>query len=252
MTSVGKLLADYAAWMLGCGATCARIEKNVARMATAFGVSEDLTIMPRHITVAINGSDGEVPLVFTRKAARCGINFEINTRLSSLSWNAVDHNLSVEAVRDRFEHIISLRQHDAAVVVILAALANASFCRLFGGDPIAMAAVFASTFIGMMLKHLMIKVGVDVRLVFLLCAFVSAVICAGCSLFGWGSTPDTAVATSVLYLIPGVPYINSASDLIAGHYVTFMSRFVDACVLTAALSLGLVAGMTVCGLNYSI
>lgn len=252
MTAVGKLLADYAAWMLGCGATCARIEKNVARMAVAFGVSEELTIMPRHITLGVSGKDGEMPLFFTRKAAPCGINFDINTRLSALSWNVADHHLPVERVRERFDRIITLRRGDAAAVVILAALANASFCRLFGGDAIAMAAVFAATFIGMLLKYMMIKARVDLRLVFLTCAFVSAVICAGCHLFGWGGTPEVAVATSVLYLIPGVPYINSASDLIAGHYVTFMSRFVDACVLTAALSLGLVAGITVCGVNYSI
>ena len=31
-------LSDYAAWLMGCGATCARIEKNIRRMSEAFGM----------------------------------------------------------------------------------------------------------------------------------------------------------------------------------------------------------------------
>ena len=58
------------------------------------------------------------------------------------------------------------------------------------------------------------------------------------------------MATSVLYLIPGVPYINSASDLIDGHYLCSFSRFVDACVLTACLSIGLCAAIAIFGLKY--
>lgn len=53
----------------------------------------------------------------------------------------------------------------------------------------------------------------------------------------------------MLYLIPGVPYINSVSDLLACHYLCAFSRFVDALVLTACLSVGLCAGMYLLGLR---
>ena len=33
-----------------------------------------------------------------------------------------------------------------------------------------------------------------------------------------GSTPDIAIATSILYLVPGIPFLNGFSDMIAGHY----------------------------------
>lgn len=89
----------------------------------------------------------------------------------------------------------------------------------------------------------------DIRLVFLCCAFFSAAICAGAHIFEWGSTPEIALGTSVLYLIPGVPYINSVSDLLACHYLCAFSRFVDALVLTACLSVGLCAGMYLLGLR---
>ncbi len=69
-------------------------------------------------------------------------------------------------------------------------------------------------------------------------------------MFGWGTTPEIALGTSVLYLIPGVPYINAISDIIGRHYLCALSRFMDACVLTCCLSAGLCIGMFILGLNW--
>mgnify|MGYP000821145952 CR=1 FL=1 len=80
-----EFLAEYAAWLLGCGATCIRIEKNTRRMAERFGVEFDISIMPTHVVVSVGGggSGGYVqPCVAMHKVAACGINFNLNARLS--------------------------------------------------------------------------------------------------------------------------------------------------------------------------
>ena len=43
---------------------------------------------------------------------------------------------------------------------------------------------------------------------------------------GW--TPDIAIGTSVLFLIPGVPLINGIIDILEGHTVTGTSRLIQA------------------------
>ena len=55
-----RFLGDYASYMLGCGATCERITRNVARMANAVGAKADLMILPSHIVVTLidNLKDG--------------------------------------------------------------------------------------------------------------------------------------------------------------------------------------------------
>ncbi len=114
----------------------------------------------------------------------------------------------------------------------------------------AMCVVFFATLAGFYLKQIMLGYNRDIRFTFLCCAFFSAAISAGAYVFGWGQTPEIAMATSVLYLIPGVPYINSASDLIDGHYLCAFSRFTDACVLTACLSAGLCGGILLFGIGW--
>lgn len=236
-------LSQYASWLLGCGATCIRLETNVKRIAAAYGFSAELTIMPRHIniTVSLEGSDD----VFTSMTAvrKTAINFDMNTRLSSLSWKISDKRLSLDSARRLFENIIRPRPRKEWALISIVSVANASFCRLFDGDFIAMAIVFFATFAGFTFKQILMQRGADIRLTVIFCAFVSTVLGATGVLFSLGSTPYIALATSVLYLVPGIPFINSFSDMLYRHYICAFSRFVDALVLTCCLSIGLCAGM---------
>ncbi len=250
LDETGAFLADYTSWLCGCGATCIRIEKNVGRMSEALGVETDVTVMPRHIQLSVREPGGTGQKIFVSPIRKCGINFSLNTALSRLSWHIADDGLGLEAARRMFGQIVSAPVGDRRWILLLASLANASFCRLFGGDAVAMFVVFAGTLIGLLLKEWMLGAGRDVRLTFMCCAFVSASVCAGAMLFGWGTTPEIAMATSVLYLIPGVPYINAASDLMDRHYLCAFSRFVDACVLTACLSIGLCLALALFGLEF--
>ena len=236
-------LSEYAEVLLACGATCIRLDKNVSRMAAAFGKRVEITILPRHIhmTVCHPGSDDFFTAIATVKAIP--ISFSLNTKLSTLSWNVVDEGLSLREAERRFRKIAASDYENPWRTLWLASLANASFCGIFGGDMVAMAIVFVATVMGFNLKQMLCKRHVDVRLVFFLCAFVSSVIGCADYVFPTGSTPAIALSTSVLYLVPGIPFLNSFSDLLYRHYICAFSRFTDAVVLTACLSLGLLLGV---------
>lgn len=236
-------LSEYAVTLLACGATCIRLEKNINRMAHAFGKRAEVTIMPRHIhmTVCEDGADDIFTYIATVKGAP--ISFSLNTKLSQLSWNVKDNGIPLQEAKKRFREIASSDTENQWLTLLLASLANASFCGIFGGDAIAMAIVFVATATGFNLKQVLVGKGMDVRAVFFICAFVSSVIGATDFLFPSGGTPSIAVGTSVLYLVPGIPFLNSFSDLLYRHYICAFSRFTDAVVLTGCLSMGLCLGM---------
>lgn len=247
---IAAFLADYASLLSGCGATCIRTEKNTRRLAEAFGVEFDIAIMPAHVYVAVwrDGDRADSRTAMRRTADR-GINFNINARLSRLSWEVADNHIDFATAVDRFESIGKTRPTGRREVLLLTSLANASFCRLFGGDLMSMLIVFLSTLAGYRLKQIMLEDKRDVRLTFVCASFFSAALSAGGHIFDLGATPEIAVSTSVLYLIPGVPYINAVSDMIYRHYLCAFSRFLDAAILTACLSVGLCAGLLMLGLG---
>jgi uncharacterized membrane protein YjjP (DUF1212 family) len=63
--------------------------------------------------------------------------------------------------------------------------------------------------------------------------------------FGSGDTRVHAFATSVLFLIPGVPLINSFSDLIDGNIMNGIVRGVNGLIIAFAIALGLLTAMQV-------
>ena len=243
-------LADYAALLSGCGATCIRIERNTRRMAESFGTAFDIVIMPNHVTVTVWNDAPEHACIAVRRTAGCGTSFSLNARLSRLSWEVADNSLDIAEAIERFEAIRLTKPTSGREVLLLTSAANASFCRLFGGDFTAMLIVFVSTVAGYRLKQIMLEDGRDIRLTFFCASLFSAALSAGGQIFGIGATPGIALATSVLYLIPGVPYINSVSDMLYRHYLCGFGRFMDAAVLTVCLSAGLCAGMLIVGLKW--
>ena len=235
----GRFLAEYASYLRGCGATSIRTCRNTLRIAEAYGleavVSTDTVVTSLILRDSESGFTGR----FSAFPVDAGINFDINASLSALSWNIMDEKIPLEKAVREFRKITSRKYASGWNVLLLTSLANASFCRLFGGDSSAMLIVFLSTAAGCMVKRMLLERRVDVRVVFFIAAYLSALLCCGSLFFNWTATPQVSLATSVLYLIPGVPYINSASDFLSRRYLSSVVRLADALILTAALSAGL-------------
>ena len=139
----------------------------------------------------------------------------------------------------RILYILKKKRLNPWLVLVLVGLANASFCELFGGDLVSMLIVFIATIDGFFLKQKLPAKGIDYRVVIVLASCLSAVIACSGFVFGWGTTPEVALATSVLYFVPGIPFCNAVCDLLYGHYICCISRFLHAVMITVCLSLGL-------------
>lgn len=242
-----SFLADYASYMLGCGATCRRINRNISRIAATIGMGVHLIILPNNIIINLTRrDDADASWQQTRPIARSPISYYRNALLSRLSWQMADRSITFEQARRRMRDIVAHPAGNPWRVLVLAAAANAAFCRLFGGDAVAMLVVAAATALGYSLKNILSRLHTDPKLVWLSCSAVSAVSAAilayGTGMAPYTSTADIALATSVLYLVPGIPFINSVSDMLDGHYLCAFSRFMNALILTACLALGLTAG----------
>lgn len=245
LAEVCRFFTEYASVMLGCGATCQRIEKNLRRIAGADGLVVDMFILPAHVRVTVAEKDSLACAELTLPVRKMAINYNYNTLLSKLSWKVAEGKVSLKHAPAVMKRILSEPYFNKWKVMGAVAVANASFCRLFGGDPVAMLFVALATLAGYALKNIMLAHKADAKIVFICCSFVAAMIGASSYYVGHTATPELALGTSVLFLIPGIPYINSVSDMIAGHYLCAFSRFMNALILTACLALGLTAAFLI-------
>ena len=61
--------------------------------------------------------------------------------------------------------------------------------------------------------------------------------------------PTTALSASVLYLIPGVPFINGMMDILDGYVLNGISRLMTAVMIVVAITVGLSFSLMVLDLS---
>jgi uncharacterized membrane protein YjjP (DUF1212 family) len=211
--------------------------RNTKRIGESFGLSIQMATF--HNSIVLTMRDTHSPYTHTEVAEipALPINFEYNTELSSLSWEAYDKRLPLAELQEKYRLIKEKPRMSPKVVLLLAGLANASFCRLFNGDWSAVGIVFAATLTGFFVRQQMQSRGINHFIVFTISSFVAS-LCASTALL-CSETAETAIASSVLYLIPGVPFINGVIDIVEGNTLTGCSRLIQAFLLVISIAVGL-------------
>lgn len=237
LCDVGEFIAEYASHMMGCGIHTSRVIRSAKRIGEAYNYVVKITVFQKSLILTLHDKETHGYFSEVVDIPPLPISFEHNSRLSALSWETYDEHLPLSVLRQKYEKIISAPPMRPVFVLILASLANASFCRLFGGDWYSMGIVFLATMAGMFLKQQMTARGINHYIVFITSALVAS-LCASVSVF-FNATSDIALATSVLFLVPGVPLINGVIDIVEGHTLTGFSRITQAGLLIVCVAIGL-------------
>ncbi len=243
-------LLEYAGALLAAGVHTARCVRSVNRIAEAYGYRAAMIVSQKNVSMSL--VDCSEPLLRQTSVHRLRpivFNFSRIGLLSALTWRAMDDRLPLEALRREFHLIMAMGTRPLWVVSLSVAAANAAFCRLFGGDAAAMALVFAGTLLGFLLRHGLARCRLNHYGSVAICAFVSGMVAALGTCCGWGSTPEIALATSVLYLVPGVQIINSLMDLINGYALNSYQRGIASLVTIICLAVALALTMLVVGVD---
>ena len=249
LKELSKFLSEYSTSLMAVGVQTSRIVRNTSRIAESFGFFCDMTIFQKTIIMTLRDADNSHSYSTVNKIKPMGLNFAINSALSTLSWEAYDEHLSLSELQRRYHEIVSKPRESKWLVLILVAFANASFCRLFQGDFISMGIVFLATLAGFFVRTELMGRHWNHLAIFIISSFIASMIGSTGYLMHWGDTPDMALGTSVLYLIPGVPLINAIMDIIDGHVLAGTSRFINACLLIICIAIGLSMTLLITGIS---
>ncbi len=234
---VHAFIVKYATHLMGCGVHSSRVIRNTTRISQALGYEAELCIMPQHIIVTVQCDKINEKVTEVARIPHLPINFKHNSELSALSWSAFDEQLSLEDVEARYSKIVNTPRLSFFLVLTFASAANASFCKLFGGDATSIVIVFIATAIAFYFRTLMLKTKVNIYFIVFLTAFLASLTSSLSLLLP--TTSDIALATSVLFLVPGVPLINGIIDTFDGHILTGISRLIQATLIIVSLASGL-------------
>ena len=171
LKEIAQFIAEYATRLMGSGVHTSRVVRNSKRLGEALGVRVIVSAFQRVVTFSV--CDDESGEIYSEVAdiPPLPISFELNAELSALSWEAFDRRLPLAEIRARYADIIARPRLDPIFTLILVGFANASFCRLFGGDWFAVSIVFTATLLGFFLRQRMQARGFNHYVIFIASSF---------------------------------------------------------------------------------
>ncbi len=234
----GSLLLDIGIALLRAGASGRRIKDTVTRIAAAYRCSLHLDLGPKYISISLDQSSHPV-FNGTRSTSSYGVNFKVISAINRLGESVSKQQWSLNDIRKELDRIVHLPHYPGIIILFTVSIAGAAFCHTFGGEPAEVGVTFGATFGGLFVKQELLKKSTNPYL----CTFISASVAAlFTGLFYITSTGihlEHAYATCALFLIPGVPLLNSIIDLIDGNILYGLERGVNAMMHAFAIALGL-------------
>jgi uncharacterized membrane protein YjjP (DUF1212 family) len=236
----GQVFLKAGIFLLDAGASSGRIITNVSRMAAAYGYEAHVNLSTRYISITLQTQSGDIHFTGSRAMTGLpGVNFKVIAAISQLSWDVTQRPLTPYELNLELDNILKLPRYNRALILGLVGMAGVSFCYNFGGDTMEMAITFIATVAGLFLKQELTHRKFNPYLVTYFSAALAALIIGVCWKFEIGDRLDHAFATSTLFLIPGVPLINSIMDLIDGYIINGVDRGINGSIHAFAIAAGL-------------
>lgn len=237
LSSMVDLLVRAGSLLLQHGADAGRVESSLRKMAPGLGIERiDAIVMSRTLLLTATRHHAHhtqivrIPIV--------GVNMNTLNEVEQLLRLFQQGRMSLGQLEAILEQIAALPHHySRGVIMIAVGLACAAFCRLFGGDWMALAVTGIASATATWVRMELNRQRSNYFLVVLITALVASLL-AGSALW-LSQTPQSALTAAVLLLVPGVPLINSSVDILRGHISAGLARATTSLVVFLGIALGI-------------
>lgn len=244
---------DLALWagqlLLQSGAESQQVEETVHRLGTGLGCDwMDILVSPNALVItAISNGEFRTKV---RRVVNIGVNFQVVVEVSALVQRVVAGELDRHELRLELQRISEFQPgYNRWTVAFAVGAACAAFSSLFGGDWVIFGITFAAAGLAMLMRQELHKRHTNPFLTVVISAFLASSVASIAPLFQLGNQPQLTLISAVLLLVPGVPLIHSAQDLLKGYMLTGIARGFTGAIVTAGIALGLLLAMSLLKVN---
>lgn len=242
-SKITRAIIRAATLMLEFGAESRLVEQTAQRMGTALGVrSVEISLIPSAIVLTTLTSNQSVTT--TRRAHHKPINMSIVYDVQKICIDLEKNPYSVETVIQQLKDI-QPNYYNRWLIVVMVGLACASFAYLRGADWTAFGITLLASSIGMFIRQELAKRQFILIITFGITAFFVTLIASLSYINNISATPNIALSSSVLLLVPGFPFVNSFLDAMKGYLSMGWGRWMQASLLTLATSMGIIFAMSI-------
>ncbi len=174
------------------------------------------------------------------------INMTMVMRVHSLII-AVERNILNQKSLAKHLLAISAKRYNPWLVALMVGLSSACFSHFSGGLVTEFIITFIAAFCGMATRQTLAVYRFNPYLNAGASAFIATLVSSSSFIYHLGENPSIVMASSVLFVVPGFPMINALSDMLKGFTNIGVARWVDGCLQTFFVCIGIIAAMSLTG-----
>ena len=246
-----KILLDIGQTLMENGADCSRIVRDMRRAAVHLRIpSEQIQSHVTYTTLMLCVSDGERSFTQFRKCMKHGVNLAVLAAISKLTWRILRGNTPLNPI-ERAINRIRERQlcYPDWIIALGAAIGSGGSCKLFGGSWLEALVATIAALMGFIAHRTSTRYAFNPYACAMITGFVATlgawIIPAALGL----PTMWYALVACTIFLMPGFPSINAASDLLNRFTTSGMTRAMDTMLIIGGMTFGIAFAILVAGVH---
>ena len=246
-----KILLDIGQTLMENGADCARIVRDMTRAAVHLRIpSAQIQSHVTYTTLMLSVSDGERSFTQFRKCMKHIVDLSVIAAVSKLTWRILRGNTPMQPIE---RAIARIRErplcYPAWGIALGASVGSGGSCKLFGGSWIEALVATIAALAGFIAHRLSTKYAFNPYACAMITGFV-ATLCAWVipTALGLGTMWYALVACTI-FLMPGFPSVNAASDMLNRFTTSGMTRAMDTMLIIGGLTFGIAFAILIAGIH---
>lgn len=224
--------------LLSNGAETYRVEESMHRICIALGAKEaEIFVVPTTIIITVT-VDGEIPLTRTRRIHTRKIDLTKVTEINHLSRQICYEPTNYKDLLSAINQIDMIPSYPYFLQVLAFAFISQMFTLFFGGSFVDSCFGFI---IGLGIKLQMDVMGrLETNIFFtnIVGGIIASTVAVTATGLGLTANMNTIIIGSIMTLVPGLVITNSIRDIIAGDYLSGLTKGVEALLIGSAIAAG--------------
>ena len=246
-----KLLLDIGQALMENGADCARVIRDMKRAAVHLRIpAENIQSHITYTTLMLNVCDDERSFTQFRKCMKHGVNLAVLAAVSKLTWRILRGNTPVAATENAIARIRARALcYPHWGIALGAAVGSGGSCKLFGGSWEESLVATIAALMGFIAHRLSNKYAFNPYACAMITGFVATI-------FAWAipaalglGTLWYALVACTIFLMPGLPSINAASDVLNRFTTSGMTRAMDTMLIIGGMTFGIAFAILIAGVG---
>ena len=246
-----KLLLDIGQALMENGADCARVIRDMKRAAVHLRIpAENIQSHITYTTLMLNVCDDERSFTQFRKCMKHGVNLAVLAAVSKLTWRILRGNTPIAATENAIARIRARALcYPHWCIALGAAVGSGGSCKLFGGSWEESLVATIAALMGFIAHRLSNKYAFNPYACAMITGFVATI-------FAWAipaalglGTLWYALVACTIFLMPGLPSINAASDVLNRFTTSGMTRAMDTMLIIGGMTFGIAFAILIAGVG---